>query len=96
MKTLIFKISLMLGFGLLLWSLLVQTAFAKAGKTQFEFVPLSSNAEYIAVFVGKDGVLSGVVADVNVKTGGRLETALKDAEFEGKFGKKLQIGRAHV
>jgi len=91
MKTIISKITLTLVFGFVVWSLMAQTAFANSDKTQFEFKPLSGNADHIAVFVGKDGDLSEAVADVNAKTDGRLQTALKDAEFKGKFGKKLHL-----
>ncbi len=79
------------GLGFILSCLLAFSAYAQASNTRLEFKGLDVNAEHIAVFVGKDGELSKAVADINAKTDGRLQTALKDAEFEGKFGKKLRL-----
>lgn len=87
MQSLPFKIGLIV----FLSSLLTHAAYATADKTTFEFEAVNSNAEHIAIFVGKDGDLSNVAAKVNAKTEGRLETALKSAEFKGKFGSKLRL-----
>ncbi|MCF6293026.1 MAG: leucyl aminopeptidase [Robiginitomaculum sp.] len=79
------------GFGFILSCLLAYSAYAQTNSTQFEFADVATNAEHIAIFVGKDGKLSKAVSDINAATEGRLETALKDAEFKGKFGKKLHL-----
>jgi leucyl aminopeptidase len=80
-----------IGLGFILSCLLAYSAYANTSNTQFEFAAVTTNAEHIAIFIGKDGELSKAVANINAKTEGRLETALKDAEFEGKFGKKLHL-----
>lgn len=60
--------------------------------TDFAFGTLTAETrEHVTVFVGEDASLTGSAADINEKTDGRLETALKDAEFKGKFGKKLHL-----
>ncbi|NNC36008.1 MAG: leucyl aminopeptidase [Acidimicrobiales bacterium] len=60
--------------------------------TEFAFGALSAETqEHVTIFMGEDEDLSGTSADVNEKTDGRLALALKDAEFEGKFGKKLHL-----
>lgn len=67
-------------------------AATAAAQTDFVFGTLSAPTQgHVAIFVGEDGTLSGAAADINDMTDGRLETALKDAEFEGKFGKKLHL-----
>jgi len=87
MKAIVSKI----GLGVIVSCLLTYAAYAKAITTQFEFEGVAVSVEHIAVFVGKDGALSAAVAGINAKTKGRLETALKDAEFKGKFGAKLHL-----
>ncbi len=79
------------GFILILLSMLAHTATAKANKNRFEFEDVNLGAEHIAIFVSKDGTFSKTVAGVNAKTGGRLETALENADYKGKFGKKLRL-----
>jgi len=79
------------GFGFILSFLLAYAAYANSSNTQFEFADAAVNGSHIAIFVGKDGELSKAVSDINTKTQGRLQTALKDAEFKGKFGKKLHL-----
>jgi len=69
----------------------VHAAYANTNTTQFEFEDKAINAEHIAIFIGKDGALSEAVANISAKSDGRLETALKDAEFKGEFGKKLHL-----
>ncbi len=60
--------------------------------TQFEFGDLvAAPAERVTVFIGGDSVLEGAAASVDALTDGRLAAALKDADFEGKFGKKLHL-----
>ena len=80
-----------IGLIFILLSMLAHTATAKASKNRFEFEDVKLGAEHIAIFVNKDGTFSTAVADVNTKTGGRLETALEDADYKGKFGNKLII-----
>ena len=61
-------------------------------ETSFAFGSLSAETQkHITVFVNMDGELLGAAADANEKTDGRLESALKDSEFEGKFGKKIHL-----
>jgi len=61
-------------------------------KTDFAFGSLNAQAEsQITVFIGKDGKLSGAAERANEKTEGRLEQALKDADFKAKFGKKIHL-----
>ncbi|MBL4854133.1 MAG: leucyl aminopeptidase [Robiginitomaculum sp.] len=80
-----------IGLIFILLSMLAHTATAKASKNRFEFEDVKLGAEHIAIFVNKDGTFSTAVADVNTKTGGRLETALEDADYKGKFGNKLHL-----
>lgn len=87
MKKVISKI----GLGIILSCMLAYSAYANTSKTQFEFEDVATNAEHIAIFVGKDGKLSKAVANISAKTEDRLETALKDAEFKGDFGDKLHL-----
>ena len=87
MRRLISKIGLIL----IVLSLLAHTAFAKTNKNRFEFSDIKLDAEHIAIFVGKDGTFSKAGADVNARTGGRLETALENADYKGKFGKKIRL-----
>ncbi len=87
MRPLISKIGLVL----VVFSMLVHTATAKTSKNRFEFAKVNLDAEHIAIFVSKDGTFSQAVAQINTKTGGRLETALENANYKGSFGKKLHL-----
>ncbi len=61
-------------------------------KTTFEFTDLNVVAsDRVTVFVGTDGALSPSAKAIDAMTDGRLVTALKDADFEGKFGNKLHL-----
>ena len=58
-------------------------------ETDFAFGSLSAQTQdHVTVFVGSDGTMSGAAESVNEKTDGRLEAALDDAGFKGKFGDK--------
>lgn len=68
------------------------TASTALAQTDFAFGSLTADTQkHITVFVDMEGDLTGAAADANEKTDGRLESALKDAEFKGKFGKKLHL-----
>ena len=67
-------------------------ATTASAETDLVFGALADQTQdHVTVFVGEDGELSGAASDVNAKTEGRLQTALKDAEFKGKFGKTLNL-----
>jgi len=61
-------------------------------QTDFAFGDLSAEPEtQITVFLTKSGELTGTAASINDETDGRLKQAIEDADFEGKFGKKLHL-----
>ena len=67
-------------------------ASAALAQTSIAFGSLSAKAQdHVTVFVGKDGRLSEAAEELNGQTDGRLESALEDAEFKGKFGEKLHL-----
>ena len=63
-----------------------------AAQTSFAFGSLSAQTQdHVTVFIGGVGTLTGAAADLDAQTTGRLSSALKDAEFDGKFGEKLHL-----
>ncbi|MDB2439755.1 leucyl aminopeptidase [Hellea sp.] len=73
-------------------SLTFGTALTAQAETDIVFGSLSADTQsHITVFVDMDGELTGAAAQANDDTEGRLEDALRDAEFKGKFGKKLRL-----
>jgi leucyl aminopeptidase len=68
---------------------LTTTPLTAHADTDFVFGSLSASLnDNITIFVSENGDLSGVAADINDATDGRLQTALEDADFKGKMGKK--------
>lgn len=73
-------------------ALSLAAAPAAFAKTSYAFGSLSADTQdYVTVFVGQDGAITGAADFVNDKTEGRLEQAIKDAAFKGKFGKTLHL-----
>ncbi len=67
-------------------------AATAAAQTSFAFGSLSAQTQdHATIFVGESAALSGAAADLDTKTEGRLSSALKDAEFDGKFGETLHL-----
>ena len=78
--------------GVLALTLSLGTAQSALADIDFAFGTLSADTQnHVTLFVGTDGELTGAAADINEKTEGRLESAMNDAAFSGKFGKKLHL-----
>ncbi|WP_418152537.1 M17 family metallopeptidase [Litorimonas sp. RW-G-Af-16] len=84
--------SLIIGTTSLSAAILLATAPAAWAETSFAFGTLSADTQdHVTVFMDADGALSGAADEVNDKTEGRLEQAIEDAGFKGKFGKSIQL-----
>ena len=74
------------------FALTLGSATSAVAETDFVFGALTADTQnHVTIFVGSDGKLTGAAEDINEKTDGRLESAMNDAEFSGKFGKKLHL-----
>lgn len=68
---------------------LTATPLAAQADTDFDFDSLSASVgDNVTIFVSENGDLSGLAAEIDEATDGRLQTALDDAEFKGKMGQK--------
>jgi leucyl aminopeptidase len=56
-------------------------------KTTFQFENANlPSGKHVTVLVDSDGVLTGMAAEIDSLSGGRLSEAIENADFKGKFG----------
>ncbi len=71
---------------------LLATPLMAQAETRFDFDSLEASiGDHVTVFMSSSGELLGMADDINKQTEGRLQTAIDDAEFKGKMGKKIHV-----
>ncbi len=71
---------------------LTSTPLSAHAETRFDFEDMQTTlGEHVTIFISESNELSGMAADINNATEGRLQAALDDAEFKGEMGKKMHF-----